>query len=270
MKFLNVFYAVIALSVFTITSSNAFASNSNTIDKARGSRRNVSRPPRVNRAPRCNRASGQRCNSRSTTSPRSRDHRTTKPPRSRDHRTTKPPRSRDHRTTTPPRSRDHRTTKPPRSRDHRTTRPPRRSPDRYDRQYPRRRYSRHHHVPHRSHRAHNRRYNNPRSYHYTIPYRYIYSNRWIRFSVTWNNGYYWNDYPYYVYNGYRHRYSNYDICNYELVNSLTNEVVRSYPSMTCNYGYDLCSSLRDDLNYDYGSYRFFCSERYSRDYDYNY
>jgi hypothetical protein len=118
------------------------------------------------------------------------------------------------------------------------------------------------HNPFRNHRRHVRRYNSRRRYHTTIPYRFIYSNRWLRIRVSWDNGYRWdNEYPYYIYNGYSHRYSNYDTCNYELVDGNDNDVIRTYNNYTCSTGYDLCSDLRDDLNASEYGYRYFCSEK---------
>ena len=131
-------------------------------------------------------------------------------------------------------------------------------------------YRRHTHRNHTGYRNHTVRYTSPRSYHYTIPYQYIYWNTWLRYRVTWNDGYYWNSYPYFVYNGYRHRYSHMDICNYELVDGYTNTVQRSYPGYSCNTGYDLCANLRDSLNWQTTGYRYFCSEKFSFDSNYNY
>ena len=118
---------------------------------------------------------------------------------------------------------------------------------------------------------HSHRYHGLYSYHYTVPFNYIYWNSWVRWRVTWNNGYImYSNYPYYAYNGYRHRYSNYDLCNYELVDGHNNRTVRTYPSFTCSRGYDQCSVERDRLNYSTSNYRYFCSERFQRDSSYNY
>jgi hypothetical protein len=84
------------------------------------------------------------------------------------------------------------------------------------------------------------------------------------------NGYWTIDnYPYYVYNGYRHRYSTYDYCNYQLVDQYDHRVVQTYWNQVCNVGYDSCSYERDRLNSQIGEYRYFCSETY-RDYGYSY
>lgn len=110
-----------------------------------------------------------------------------------------------------------------------------------------------------------------RDYHYSIPYRYIYWNTWVRYRTDYVNGYYWyNDYPYFVYNGYRHRYSHMDTCNYELVDGYTNTTYRTFPGYTCTTGYDLCSNLRDSMNWQSTGYRYFCSERFDYDSSYSY
>jgi len=127
---------------------------------------------------------------------------------------------------------------------------------------PGRRYTRNNHVPRRGNVRHNRRFQRRYDYHRTIPYRFVYNNRWIRFRVNFGNGYTSIDgYPYYVYNGYRHRYSTYDTCDYELVDGYDNSVDRTFFGYTCAQSYDYCAQLRDDLNYGRGSYRFFCSEK---------
>lgn len=119
---------------------------------------------------------------------------------------------------------------------------------------------------------HRQHYSHWRFYHRTLPYNAIYRNSWVRFHVNANNGYYYsNGYPYFVFNGYQHRYSDVDLCNYELVDSYTNSVERSFHNLTCDQGYDLCADLRDDYNDRNRDYRYFCSERleYERDYHYN-
>ncbi|TDJ04088.1 MAG: hypothetical protein E2O68_08820 [Deltaproteobacteria bacterium] len=75
----------------------------------------------------------------------------------------------------------------------------------------------------------------------------------------WHNGY-----PYFAYNGYIGRYSNRDLCNYELVDSETRSTVESYQGQICNIGYDTCAQQRDEMNSQVNSNRYFCSERYSR------
>lgn len=135
-------------------------------------------------------------------------------------------------------------------------------------------YARNTHRPQRYDRSHHRRWNTNRSYHRSVPYRDIYWNRWLRVRVTWNNGYNWNNnYPWYTYNGYGHRYSRVDYCNYELVDGYNNSVERTYYNYTCNTGYDMCADLRDNLNSYERGYRYFCSEKLEgthTDYNYNY
>jgi hypothetical protein len=118
------------------------------------------------------------------------------------------------------------------------------------------------HRPHRDHVRHTRRYTR-RDYYRTIPRTYVYRDRWILFSIGLTNGYYYLDnYPYYVFGGYRYRYSNYDICDYELVDRETGYVERTYYDYTCAVGYDLCADLRDIYNeYEYYD-RYFCAERF--------
>ena len=77
-------------------------------------------------------------------------------------------------------------------------------------------------------------------------------------------------YPYYVYNGYLHRYSDQDRCDYELVDGLTNETVEYYDDYRCNVGYDLCADDRDYYNRVENDYRYFCSERFYYDDNHNY
>ena len=121
---------------------------------------------------------------------------------------------------------------------------------------------------------HRSRWNSTRYYSYHIPYRFLYWDTWIRYRIpttTWVNGYrYWDNYPYYIYNGYLHRYSDIDTCDYELVDAYSNQVIRTYHNMSCNRGYDQCSVDRSYYNRDYQDYRFFCSEKFYSDESHNY
>jgi hypothetical protein len=84
------------------------------------------------------------------------------------------------------------------------------------------------------------------------------------------NGYYYSDYPYYIYNGYRYRYSNFDTCNYQLVDKYTHQVIESFWGMTCSRGYDLCAQKRDQRNWRTNGYRYMCAETFrGRDYNYS-
>jgi len=78
-----------------------------------------------------------------------------------------------------------------------------------------------------------------------------------------------DNYPYYVFNSYRYRYSQIDFCNYQLVDSWNHQVVTQYWNQQCNIGYDNCSFERDRLNTQMGEYRYFCSETF-RDESYDY
>lgn len=169
----------------------------------------------------------------------------------------------------------------PDDRDYRNPRTPNRNPRRVDRDYrdvrndrynryhhrpnwnrPGTRYTRYTHRPNRDRINHSRRFYNRYDYHRTIPYRYVYWDTWIRYRVSFGNGYVVIDgYPYYVYNGYRHRYSYYDTCDYDLVDGYSNTVEHTFYGYTCAQAYDLCSDLRDDLNYRRDGYRYFCSEK---------
>lgn len=124
------------------------------------------------------------------------------------------------------------------------------------------RYTRYTHRPNRTRVDHRRRFARRYDYHRTIPYRYVYWDTWIRYRVSFNDGYILVDgYPYYVYNGYRHRYSSYDYCDYDLVDGYDNRVEHTFYGYTCAQAYDLCADIRDDLNYRRSDYRYFCSER---------
>ena len=102
----------------------------------------------------------------------------------------------------------------------------------------------------------------------------IYWDTWVRYRIpysSWVNGYrFYNDYPYFIYNGYLHRYSNIDRCDYELVDGWTNETIDYFDNYQCNQGYDLCASDRDYYNRMENGYRYFCSERFFYDDSYDY
>jgi hypothetical protein len=130
-----------------------------------------------------------------------------------------------------------------------------------------RNFRRNTHIPYRRVQRHLRRYDRPYRYHRTVARNHVFMSRWVRLLVSLHDGYhYYNDYPYFIYNGYRHRYSHLDYCNYELVDSDDYSVRNDYYAYTCNTGYDRCSERRDDLNDLYGYNRFFCSEKVDDDY----
>jgi hypothetical protein len=124
-------------------------------------------------------------------------------------------------------------------------------------------------IPH-----HPVRWYTTRQWCYTLPYRFLYWDSWVRYripDISWVNGYrYHNDYPYYVNNGYMHRYSTVDTCDYELVDGTSNQVVQTFHGITCNQGYDRCAQYRDEWNQQVGDYQYFCSEKFDRDPSYNY
>ena len=71
----------------------------------------------------------------------------------------------------------------------------------------------------------------------------------MRYPYQYQDGYIWHSsYPYFAYNGYIHRYSNRDICNFELVDSQSRQTVESYQGQICNIGYDTCAQQRDLMN----------------------
>ncbi len=103
-----------------------------------------------------------------------------------------------------------------------------------------------------------------------IYYTHLYSNArscyyydWLYCYTSRVNGYHIiDDYPFYVYNGYYHRYSDSDSCNYQLVDSYTRRVVKSYWNLSCRRSYDQCAMERDFWNFKEFSNRFSCAETY--------
>jgi len=133
-----------------------------------------------------------------------------------------------------------------------------RSHNRYRRSNPYRRYN---HVPYRYDRTHHRNWYSSGDFWRRVPRNYVYRNRWLRWNYNYRNGYHWyNNYPWFVYNNYLHRYSDTDNCNYELVDSFYDEVVDRFHSMSCRIGYDKCARVRDDWNWEEREERYFCSE----------
>ena len=138
--------------------------------------------------------------------------------------------------------------------------------------YRHRNYSRYNHRPYsRINRSH-RRWGRPYGY-----YSYLRSNyrthlylNWILAPSSRINGYFYvNNYPYYVHNGYRHRYSNLETCNYQLVDKYTHSVERTYWNQLCTTGYNSCAYERDRRNDREYSNRYFCAETF-RDNGYNF
>jgi len=123
------------------------------------------------------------------------------------------------------------------------------------------RYRRYNHVPYRYDRSHHRNWYNSGSFWRRVPRNYVYRDRWLRWNYNYRNGYHWyNNYPWFVYNNFLHRYSDTDNCNYELVDSFYDEVIDRFHSMSCRIGYDKCARVRDDWNWEEREERYFCSE----------
>ena len=129
------------------------------------------------------------------------------------------------------------------------------------------------HIPYRHSYRHKRSYARPIHYHYTVPLADVYLRNWIRAWVGFNiysaGVHLIGGYPYYIENGYRYRYSSYDRCDYELIDSHGNWVQFNFYG-TCSVSYDQCAYRRDSLNYSWRQYRYFCAERYYRDSNYYY
>jgi hypothetical protein len=129
-------------------------------------------------------------------------------------------------------------------------RPPRHRPTNYERTSPRTRYE------------------NSSNYVPEVNHHHIFQF-WIMRPIPYGygEGYcYFDNYDYYVYQGYRHRYSSEDFCDYELVDTrLVNNVVATFSNMTCKDAYDACATKRDELiaessYYDLKDY-YICMER---------
>lgn len=91
---------------------------------------------------------------------------------------------------------------------------------------------------------------------------FIFRN-WVLYPSSRLDGFFlYNSYPYFVYNGYQHRYSGYDRCNYQLVDGYNNTSVQSYFNQFCNIGYNSCAITRDNLNSSSFSNRYYCAESF--------
>jgi len=80
-----------------------------------------------------------------------------------------------------------------------------------------------------------------------------------------------DNYPWYIHNNYRYRYSPVETCQYDLVDSDSNTTVRTYGetnTLSCNLAYDLCAADRDAANGGVivSEERYFCAEHVSDDY----
>lgn len=131
--------------------------------------------------------------------------------------------------------------------------------------HPARRVVRHggyRHRPHRHTYSPSRRYSRSayRSYVRSLNPSYFYFN-WVLYPTSRVNGYFViNGYPYYVYNGYQHRYSYNDYCDYQLVDSYTDSVYQYFDNQMCAVAYDRCAIERDRQNNYERDERFFCAE----------
>lgn len=86
---------------------------------------------------------------------------------------------------------------------------------------------------------------------------------WVMYPTSRIDGFFLNsNYPYFVFNGYQHRYSGYDRCNYQLVDSYNNVSIQSYFNQFCNIGYNTCAIVRDNLNRSEFSNRYYCAESF--------
>ncbi|MCF7813702.1 MAG: hypothetical protein K9N40_04405 [Candidatus Cloacimonetes bacterium] len=114
-------------------------------------------------------------------------------------------------------------------------------------------------------------YNSSVEYHYTIHPVFLYRGMWIRYYFIHDNGFFfYNGYPYYVYNNHIHRYSFDDQGFYDLVDSDTDEVYATFYGRNLKESYDRAAEIRDLMNNEEGYYRYFCAERFEYDPDYYY
>lgn len=117
-------------------------------------------------------------------------------------------------------------------------------------------------------------YFHPVQYHYLVPPMYLYRGIWIRWWVDSPNGFVvQNGYPYYVWNGYLHRYSSTDEGSYDVVDSYTDTIYATFYGQNIRQAYDRAAEMRDILNYREKADRYFCAERFEYDakheYDWN-
>lgn len=150
--------------------------------------------------------------------------------------------------------------------------PPRTRTSEYKKQH----YQRRNYTPYRRVDSH-RNYWNGRSYydyhrnHYHGAH--VYRDWGIVWHVALGDGYYYDNYPYYVFNGLRYRYSQIDHCNVVLEDEDYYDPSYSmiertfFGNFSCNIAVDMCIREAIDLNDYYGYDRYVCKEtRYGRDY----
>lgn len=82
---------------------------------------------------------------------------------------------------------------------------------------------------------------------------------------------YMDEYDYYVYQGYRYRYSDQDFCDYQLVDTESDTVVEEFKGYTCKESYDKCAARRDEVVAQGSWYdpkdHYVCAERVSKEYE---
>jgi hypothetical protein len=112
-------------------------------------------------------------------------------------------------------------------------------------------------------------YPTPSSYYAHIHRIYIY-RRWVNQPVTNSCEaclQHHDGYPYYVHNGFRHRYNPIETCKYELVDGQDNSTVRVFPETSCSAAYDTCAAERDTMTETLGSTRYFCAEAVDKEFE---
>ena len=112
---------------------------------------------------------------------------------------------------------------------------------------------------------HRRAYSTPFQYYNQVNNTYraaLYMN-WILYPATGVNGYtVVNNYPYYIYNGYRHRYSSFETCNYQLFDKNNHQVIQTFWNNNCANGYNFCANMRDNMNEQLWENRYECAETF--------
>jgi hypothetical protein len=127
------------------------------------------------------------------------------------------------------------------------------------------------HKPQQHSYHHTVHYYHPIEYHYLVPPMYLYRGVWVRWWVDYPNGFaVYDGYPYYVWNGYLHRYSSSDEGSFDVVDSFTDTVYATFYGESIREAYDRAAEMRDILNYREKADRYFCAERFEYDPDHTY
>jgi hypothetical protein len=116
--------------------------------------------------------------------------------------------------------------------------------------------------------CHGHYYNNPNSYYHGVDSGYVYQD-WLFEPAPFHYSYGYNcigGYPYYVHNGYKHRYSSVDMCNYELLDLEATNPVKTFYNIACNIAFDQCAAKRDQLNDKEDMQKYVCVEKVGSDY----